>query len=87
MENCFGTEAGRTVTTLWAESPNGLIPVCMVDQALLKPERVHGGILRMEVSLNRKGEAYIHGDVPDDAITTKFNNKRAAVLSKNFKRR
>lgn len=87
MENNFGKEAGRRVTTVWADQGNGLVPVALVDEELLKPERIHGGILRYDIQVSRKGVRIV-GVLPDDEErTTKTVNKRAARLSADFRRR
>lgn len=88
MENCFGKEAGRDVTTVWATTKTGLVPVGLIDRELLKPERVHGGIVRYDIDVDRKGNIHLTGGLPDeDALTTKTVNKRGARLSQDANRR
>ena len=82
MENCFGTEAGRNITTGGHDNGYGLVPVGLIELDLLKPERVHGGMVRYDVTTDKRGNIHINGHVTDgEPVVTKAVNKRAARLA------
>jgi hypothetical protein len=87
LENCYGKEAGRPVTTVWGSDAHGQpVPVGVVDQTLLKPERVHGGVVSYDVDVDKNNNVHLTGGLPDeDEITCRAVNKRASRLSQDFR--
>ena len=87
-----GVEATAVFRDVLKTAPSGkkhVIQECVgvVDLELLKPDRVHGGIVRYEPALV-KGELVLRSEGPnDDEVLSKATNKRAARLTRDYNRR
>lgn len=88
-------EAGVEATAVFREhvktAPSGkkhVVHECVgvVDLELLKPDRVHGGMVTYEAALV-KGELVLRSNGPSDDVLSKFKNKRAGRLTRDYTRR